>query len=107
MESKPHLSARETRILLNYGMAFAALVMLLLFLGWVRAGFPTKAADPFHAQIAVLVPLSGESAENGKKLFDVVSATKKYVISERNLKKWDISVVAYNSGNTPTSVAWA
>jgi ABC-type branched-subunit amino acid transport system substrate-binding protein len=107
MESKPHLSPREIRLLFTYGLVAAGVVALYLLLAWVRAGAPTEFASAYQAEIAVLVPVTGEGAPTGRNISYLVDQSKNYFASELGLDKWKLTVLVYDTGNTASSAAWA
>ena len=80
--------------------------MLYILLAWLRAGAPTEFAGAYRAEIAVLVPVTGEGL-TGRNISYLVDQSKNYFASELGLDKWKLTVLVYDTGNTASSAAWA
>ncbi|MBE0671412.1 MAG: ABC transporter substrate-binding protein [Anaerolineales bacterium] len=107
MESKPQLSSREKHNLLIYALAVAGVLGLFLALGWIRLGAPMNVPSMHNAEIAVLVPLEGDEAANGKNILDAVIKSKEYFVVRLELTDCNITIRGYDTGNSADSAAWA
>jgi ABC-type branched-subunit amino acid transport system substrate-binding protein len=107
MQKYPTLSSRERVILTLYGLGALLVLVLYLFLGWLRDTPTVQAADPGAAEIAVLVPLKGTQAQLGQSVLNVVQKTLATRYEELNLDGLRLSVQAYDTGSTPDQAATA
>jgi branched-chain amino acid transport system substrate-binding protein len=107
MERKPQLSSREKQILFFYALAVIGVIGLYLIFNWLRLGVSIVQPGLHKAEIAILVPLQGEEATNGRNVVDGVTNAKNFLINELGLSEWEITIRSYDSGRTANTAAWA
>jgi branched-chain amino acid transport system substrate-binding protein len=93
------LSKERTTVAL-YAVVAACLLALYVLLGLVRGGGSILAAPAKHAEVAVLVPLSGPQAQLGHAVLNVA---QRIVASARP----DLKVSGYDTQGTPEGAAQA
>ncbi len=97
--------SKERVILLAYAAGVIGVVGLYALLGMVRQGSPGALAPVRHAEVAVLVPLSGAQADVGKAVLRVVEQSVRTPPANVRPGNLAVTVSGYDTAGTPDGAA--